>query len=95
MSITVDPPTLRAVAGMLTTAGGAISGTAGTVSGLDGALAPELASGLAAFGVAWGAALEVMAEDVTFLAGETAAAAERYDRADNALQPQGGRARAA
>jgi hypothetical protein len=86
MALEVDTVSLRETASRLSDAGSAIGGDAGgAIDALGGAADPNVQAGLEAIAAAWGAALNVLGEDVGFLSQQTAVAAEIYDTTDQEL----------
>jgi hypothetical protein len=85
VALDIDTDSLRTVASELGGAATALSETSGNLGSI-GSLADGAAqAGLQALTVAWGAALDVLAQDVTFLSGRVGNAATTYDTTDQAL----------
>jgi Excreted virulence factor EspC, type VII ESX diderm len=85
MTLEVDTPTLRSVSSDLDGAASTMGDTATALTSVDSPSDPEVSAGLEALTVAWGAAIDVLAEDVSFLSDQVAAAAEVYDTTDQGI----------
>jgi hypothetical protein len=84
----VDTPTLRSVAsefsGAATTIGDAGTAAASVASPADA----DVDAGLDALTAAWGGVIDVVAEDVAFLASQVSDAAQTYDLIDQTTAQQ-------
>lgn len=85
MVLDVDTTTLRSAASGMSDAAETMATTAGDLGNLGGVSDPDVQAGLEALTVAWGAALDVLAEDTGYLAGRTNGAADLYDSTDGGL----------
>jgi hypothetical protein len=85
MVLDIDTPTLRSAASDMSDAADTVATTAASLGNLGGLFDASVQEGLDALTVAWGAALDVMAEDVGYLAGRTNDAADQYDTTDHGL----------
>lgn len=84
-SLDVDPTSLREAASDLGGAAETLTTTAGEVKDLGTVGNLDVHDGLEALSVAWGAALEVLGDDVQYLSERTGSAAEFYDTTDLSL----------
>ena len=76
MTLEVDTPSLRSVAGELDRAGQAIATAGQDVAGVGDPVDGDVKAGLDAVTVAWSAAIGVLGEDVGFLSAQVQAAAD-------------------
>jgi hypothetical protein len=81
----VDTSSLATAASDLAGAADIVATAAGDVTALGDVADTDVRSGLEALTVAWGAALEVLGEDVQYLSQRTGQAAEVYDSTDQCL----------
>ena len=85
MVLKVDTPSLRSAASDISGAADAVASTAGNVSNGGDVSDANVQAGLEALTVAWGAALDVLADDVRLMASRTSSAADQYDTTDGGL----------
>jgi hypothetical protein len=92
MVLEVDTSSLRSAASDMTTAAAEMATTADGVANLGSVFDANVQAGFDALTTAWGAAIDVLAEDVGLLAGRTNDAADVYDTTDDDLASGFGRA---
>jgi hypothetical protein len=85
VTLKVETGTLRSVAFDLGSVATVLSDISGRVRAVTGLADPNAKAGLDALTLAWGVALQVLAEDARFLSGQVANAATTYDTTDGAL----------
>lgn len=85
MTLDVETDGLRTVASDLGDASTALSEIGGNVGSIGDLADGNAQAGLEALTVAWGVALEVLSEDVSFLSDQVGNAADRYDTTDCSL----------
>jgi Excreted virulence factor EspC, type VII ESX diderm len=78
----VDTPTLRSVSSQLSGAATTIADAGTTSTSVASPADPDVDAGLDALTAAWGGVIGVLAEDVAYLSGRVAAAAQTYDQVD-------------
>jgi uncharacterized protein YukE len=78
----VDTPTLRSVAAQLSGAATTIGDAGTAATSVASPADADVDAGLDALTAAWGGVVDVLAEDVAFLASQVSDAAATYDQVD-------------